>query len=72
MRPQEVIAHLNDDHRWAREKIGAWVAGIEPADAQPPADVPKPAWQDDKLAHSSVRADRFPPSILVVADQGIE
>lgn len=44
----EVIAHLNDDHRWAREKIGAWVAGIEPANAQPPEDVPNPAWRDDE------------------------
>lgn len=26
----EVIAHLNDDHLWTREKIGAWVAEIEP------------------------------------------
>jgi hypothetical protein len=36
----EVIAHLNDDHRWSREKIGVWVAEIEPAEAQPPEDVP--------------------------------
>ena len=43
----EVIAHLNDDHRWAREKIGAWVAGIEPTDARPLGDVSKPAWRDD-------------------------
>ena len=42
----EVIAHLNDDHRWTREKIGAWVAEIEPGDAQPPGDGPNPA-----LAH---------------------
>ena len=38
----EVIAHLNDDHRWAREKIGTWVAEIEPADAQGPEGVPDP------------------------------
>ncbi len=38
----EVIAHLNDDHRWTREKIGAWVAEIEPADAQPLEDGPNP------------------------------
>lgn len=31
----EVIVHLNDDHRWTREQIGAWVAEIEPADASP-------------------------------------
>ena len=42
----EVIAHLNDDHRWAREKIGTWVAEIEPADAQVPEDVPNPALAD--------------------------
>jgi len=29
----QVIVHLNDDHRWTREKIGAWVAGIEPIDS---------------------------------------
>ena len=32
----EVIVHLNDDHRWTRERIAAWVAGIEPS--QPPED----------------------------------
>src|SRR5438128_301309 len=30
----EVIVHLNDNHRWTRERIAAWVAGIEPS--QPP------------------------------------
>src|SRR5712692_10489902 len=34
----QIIVHLNDDHRWTREKIGAWVAGIEPS--QPPDDLP--------------------------------
>ena len=34
----EVIAHLNDDHRWTRERIGVWVAEIEPANAHPPED----------------------------------
>jgi hypothetical protein len=34
----EVIVHLNDDHRWTRERIGAWVAGIEPF--EPPEDLP--------------------------------
>lgn len=24
-----VIAHLNDDHRWTREQISAWVASVE-------------------------------------------
>jgi hypothetical protein len=33
----EVIVHLNDDHRRTREKIGAWVAEIEPGDDPPPA-----------------------------------
>lgn len=46
----EVIAHLKDDHRWTREQIGAWVAEIEPADAQPLEDVPDPARQDDETA----------------------
>jgi hypothetical protein len=25
-----VITHLNDCHRWTREQIATWVAGIEP------------------------------------------
>ena len=29
-----VIIHLNDEHMWTREKIAAWVATIEPKDAQ--------------------------------------
>ena len=41
----EVIAHLNDDHRWTREEIGAWVGEIEPVDAQLPEDVPNQRWQ---------------------------
>ena len=41
----EVIAHLNDDHCWTREEIGAWVGEIEPLDAQPPEDVPNQRWQ---------------------------
>src|SRR5262249_21818978 len=32
----QVIVHLNDDHRWIREEIGAWVGGIEPS--PPPTD----------------------------------
>lgn len=27
-----VITHLNDRHRWTREQIAKWVAGIEPTD----------------------------------------
>jgi hypothetical protein len=28
---EDVIAHLNDDHEWTRERIADWVATIEPA-----------------------------------------
>jgi hypothetical protein len=42
----EVIAHLNDHHRWTRERIGAWVAEIEPAEAQPSEDVARLASAD--------------------------
>jgi hypothetical protein len=63
----EVIAHLNDDHRWSREEIGAWVAGIEPADAQPPEDGPNPTWRDDEGRVGM--PSRVP---LVRADQVIE
>jgi hypothetical protein len=41
----EVIAHLNDDHRWTRERIGAWVAELEPEDRQAPEDAPNPRSQ---------------------------
>lgn len=30
-----VITHLNDNHRWTRERIATWVAGIETADLLP-------------------------------------
>ena len=61
----EVIAHLNDDHRWTREKIGAWVAEIEPAEAQPPEDVPRLASADrapvsPKPVHSRASRGAFP------------
>jgi hypothetical protein len=29
-----VITHLNDRHRWTREQIAKWVAGIEPTDVR--------------------------------------
>jgi hypothetical protein len=29
-----VIAHLNDHHRWTRERIADWVATVEPADPE--------------------------------------
>jgi len=54
----EVIAHLNDDHRWTREKIGAWVAGVEPPDALPPEDVHSPASRSRLLLPAGPRAAR--------------
>jgi hypothetical protein len=42
-----VITHLNDHHRWTREQIAGWVAGIEPAEAWPPEEVLEAAWQED-------------------------
>jgi hypothetical protein len=35
---QALIIHLNNDHRWTRERIADWVATIEPPDmsAEPP------------------------------------
>jgi hypothetical protein len=30
-----MIIHLNDDHRWDRERIAAWVAGAAPDAASP-------------------------------------
>ena len=32
-----LIVHLNDDHRWSREQIAAWVADERAATAAPPA-----------------------------------
>lgn len=26
----QMVAHLNDDHFWTRERIAAWVASVEP------------------------------------------
>ena len=42
----QVIVHLNDDHRWSREKIGAWVAGIEPSEPQedPSGEAMRTVW----------------------------
>src|SRR5712691_10235697 len=54
----EVIAHLNDYHRWAREKIGAWVAGIEPS--QPPEDPPGGTMRT-VLAPSTIRGHAAAP-----------
>ena len=53
----QVIVHLNDDHRWTRERIGAWVGGIEPS--QPPEDPPggRTAW-----APSTIRGHADPVS----------
>ena len=45
--PQEVrylILHLNDHHRWSREKISDWVATVEP----------KPEQQDAVTEETSV------------------
>jgi len=61
----EAIAHLNDDHRWTRERIGAWVAEIEPTEAQPPEDVLRLASADcdpvsPKPGHSRASRGAFP------------
>jgi hypothetical protein len=29
-----ISAHLNDDHKWTRERIAEWVATVEPQDIQ--------------------------------------
>ena len=31
-----MIIHLNDDHRWDRERIATWVAGTGPTPPSPP------------------------------------
>ena len=35
-----VVAHLNDDHRWTRERIADWVETIEAQHEQPVAEQP--------------------------------
>ncbi len=35
-----LIVHLNDDHRWSREQIAAWVADERTAGAPPAAPLP--------------------------------
>lgn len=83
-----VITHLNDDHRWTREKIGTWIAEIEPEDALPLRDaLDEAAWRDDKdwetkrgqkglaaLVGRWVGRPRpaIPPSLLLRGDQVIE
>jgi hypothetical protein len=39
---QDVIIHLNDDHRWSREAIAEWVARMEPPETRPP--LPQVRW----------------------------
>jgi hypothetical protein len=29
-----MIVHLNDEHKWSRERIAEWVATVEPAESQ--------------------------------------
>lgn len=42
---QEVVIHLNNDHRWSRELIALWVAGIERSlDEAQPADAAERQW----------------------------
>ena len=31
--PRKLIAHLNDDHKWTRERIADWVATVEPPES---------------------------------------
>jgi hypothetical protein len=35
-----MIIHLNDDHRWDRERIAAWVAGPAEGDPKPESSTP--------------------------------
>lgn len=35
---KSIIAHLNDDHRWTRERIADVVASVEVSQAQPAVD----------------------------------
>jgi hypothetical protein len=46
-----VVTHLNDRHRWTREQIAEWVAGIEPTDV-----FWRPYWREDEgMATSTIR-----------------
>lgn len=38
-----VITHLNDDHKWTRERIADWVATIEPSEASAEIEAVPPA-----------------------------
>jgi hypothetical protein len=42
--PGGLILHLNDDHRWTREKIADWVESIEPSESPSP-EVKEPAME---------------------------
>ena len=37
--PYAVIPHLNNIHRWTRERIADWVATIEPVEVEPQVEV---------------------------------
>jgi hypothetical protein len=37
-----MIVHLNDDHRWTRERIADWVATLEAQDSAPTEDAASP------------------------------
>jgi hypothetical protein len=36
-----MIIHLNDDHRWDRERIAAWVAGPGQSEPRPESSTPR-------------------------------
>jgi hypothetical protein len=44
---------LNDNHKWTRERIAAWVATIEPAEPNPAEETIQPG---DKFSIASVNA----------------
>ena len=53
----EVITHLNDAHRWTREQIARWIAGIEPTDLFPrPPGGKMRAWRPSTVGGRARRA----------------
>ena len=52
-----VITHLNDNHRWTREQIARWVAGIEPTDLFPrPRGGKMRAWRSSMSSGRTAQA----------------
>jgi hypothetical protein len=54
--PAAIISHLNDDHRWPRQRIAEWVATIEPKEPTESQKEPALASEEKDSLTTSSRA----------------